>query len=194
MRPKLKITSSTYSREDLLDHIDDAHFQKNWKVKRRYQVILFALSGKYTTDEIAELVGCSRASVTNWVKRWREGGPFALGSNRYKPTRAPALTEEMVVDLVEHLTAGLISGGKGHESIQVWLKERYDLDLAITAVDYWYSKIWDRFCKGELQDCDASPKNPLEVDLGNRQRLEDREKKRTERDRRRRQLGLVACA
>jgi len=76
---------------------------------RRFQVILHAQSGKYTSDEIAELVGCSRASVTNWVRRWREDGPFALAHNNYKPTRQPALSDKMVVDLMEHMAFGLVA-------------------------------------------------------------------------------------
>jgi transposase len=193
MRPKLKITSRSLTREDILDFIDDAHFQKNWVAKRRYQVILYAFSGKYTTDEIAELVGCSRASVTNWVRRWREGGPIALEKNRYKPTRTPALTDEMKVDLLEHLTFSLINGGKGHEATQVWLKERYDLDLAITAVDYWYDKLVRNVLeKGELKLPKHPPKNPHEVDLDQRRWKEERDKRREERRNRVPAIQVVA--
>jgi transposase len=181
MRPKLKITSSTYTREDILEWIDEAHLQKNRTAKRRLQVILHAFSGMYTTDEIAEVVGCSRASVTNWVRRWRAGGFFALAKNHYKPTRIPALTDEMIVDLIEHRAFGLISGGKGNEATQVWLKERYDVDLSITAVDYWSDRIIHSvFEKGEYEIPKHPPENPHEVDLNQRRRKEEREKRKEE--------------
>lgn len=185
MRPKLKITSSYYTRDDILDFIDEFHFKKNWAAKRRFQVILYAFSGKYTTDEIAELVGCSRASVTNWIRRWREGGYWALAKNHYKPTRSPALTEAMQNDLLEHLAFSLIKGGKGRESTQVWLKERYDLDLAITAVEYWHDKLVHGVLdKGVYEMPKHPPKNPHVVDLNRRRRDEERAKKREERARR----------
>jgi hypothetical protein len=185
MRPKLKITSSTYTREDILERIDEAHFEQNWTVKRRFQVIFYAFSGKYTTDEIAELVGCSRASVTNWVRRWRVGGFFALEKNHYKPTRIPALTDEMIVDLLEHTAFSLISGGKGNEATQVWLKERYDVDLSITTVDYWVDRIIHSvFETHEFENPKHPPENPHKVDLDHRRREEEREKKREEKRKR----------
>jgi transposase len=178
MRPKLKITSSTHSREDILDFIDDAHLNRNWTAKRRYQVILHAFSGLYATDEIADLVGCSRASVTNWVRRWREGGAYALEANHYKPTRTPALTEEMIIDLVEHLTFGLITGGKRNEATQVWLKERHDVDLSITAVDYWIDRLWNKVCTTGFELPKHPPENPHKVRLNDRRQKAEREKRR----------------
>lgn len=166
MRPKLKIPTEAYSRECILDCIDDAHFEKNWKVKRRYQVILHAMSGRYTTDEIAKLVGCSRASVTNWVRRWRLDGPHAIEQDRYELKRLPALPDEVMTDLFEHLAYGLIYGPNKCEAIQVWLKERHDLDLSLTVVDHWYHVILDKLVyKRVWKKPKHPPADPYELDV-----------------------------
>lgn len=165
MRPKLKITSSAYTREDILELIEEAHLHKRWRQKQRFEAILYAFSGKFTTDEVAELVGCSRASVTNWVRRWREGGPIALARNSYKPTRQPALTEEMSKDLFHHIIAGIICQQRGAELMKVWLKRRYGLDISLTAADYWRDRVWAKFEQGEYEMPEELPDDLLDIDL-----------------------------
>jgi transposase len=180
MRSRLKITSTIYSREDILDMIDDANHLKDKKASRRLQVILHAFSGKYTTHEIAKLVGCSATSVTNWVERWREGGPLELVQNNYKRSRKPALTPEIVEDLLAHMAHSLVCGD---ENIQVWLKERHGLDLSMSAVKYWYNRIVDRVLyKKELKLPKEPPENPYEVDMDKRRQMAERAKKKAERE------------
>ncbi|VGO16875.1 hypothetical protein PDESU_05467 [Pontiella desulfatans] len=180
MRPRLKITSTIYSREDILDMIDDANHLKDKKARRRLQVILYAFSGKYSTHEISKLVGCSASSVTNWVRQWNEGGPLELVQNNYKRDRKPALTPEVVEDLLGHLSFGLVNGS---ENIQVWLRERHGLDLSMSAVRYWYDKLIDSvFNKKEFELPEDPPENPYEVDMDKRRAEAERVKQRAERE------------
>jgi len=125
------------------------------------------MTGDYTTDEIAEEVGCSRASVTNWVRQWRKGSYFELAREHYKPTRTPALTDEMRVDLVWHLSYSLISGDKRNflRAVQEWLKQRYSVKLSLTAVKYWLDRLADMFCRREIVIPNHAPPNPLKIDL-----------------------------
>jgi transposase len=181
MRSRLTITSTTYSREDILDMIDDANHQQDRAASRRLQVILHTFSGKYTTDEVAELVGCSSSSVTNWVRQWREGGHLELIQNRYKRTRKPALSREIIEDLLAHLTFGLVNG---NENIRIWLKERHDLDLSMSAVKYWLDKIIDSVLnKKELKLPKDPPENPYRVDMDERREKAEQAKRRAEQRR-----------
>jgi transposase len=181
MRSRLKVTSTIYSREDILDMIDDANHLKDKKASRRLQAVLHAFSGRYSTHEIAKLVDCSASSVTNWVRQWNEGGPLELVQNNYKRSRKPALTPEIVEDLLAHLVHGLVAGEK---NMQVWLKERHGLDLSMSAVKYWYNRIIDSLCnKKELEWPKEPPENPHEVDLDKRREKADRAKLRAERER-----------
>lgn len=164
MRPKLKLQSMSYTREDILDRVEEAHLEGNGNARRRLQVVLHAFSGRLTTDEIAELVGCSRASVTSWVKRWREGGFYSLLKNNYKPTRSPSLNDEMVDDLIHHLSFGLIHGDGGR-GIQKWLKDRYNVELTLTGVDYWFYRIQDMAGKPGFDFHKNPPENPYLVDV-----------------------------
>ncbi len=79
MRPKLKITGSGTLREvrDAFDSESDV------KRKRKIHVIRQAFSGVYTTEEIADIVGCSKASETNWVLEYRQGGLGGLLQTNY---------------------------------------------------------------------------------------------------------------
>ena len=69
MRPKLKITGPGTHEQ-----VRDA-FRKESDPKRRrkLQAIRLGFMGEHTTEEIAEIVGCAKSSVTAWVKAYREG-------------------------------------------------------------------------------------------------------------------------
>ena len=69
MRPKLKITGPGTHEQ-----VRDA-FRKEFDPKRRrkLQAIRLGFMGEHTTEEIAEIVGCAKSSVTAWVKAYRKG-------------------------------------------------------------------------------------------------------------------------
>ena len=83
MRPKLKITGPGTHEQ-----VRDA-FRKESDPKRRrkLQAIRLGFMGEHTTEEIAEIVGCAKSSVTAWVKAYREGDIEGLLTTHHKPGR-----------------------------------------------------------------------------------------------------------
>ena len=83
MRLKLKITGPGTHEQ-----VRDA-FRKESDPKRRrkLQAIRLGFMGEHTTEEIAEIVGCAKSSVTAWVKAYREGDIEGLLTTHHKPGR-----------------------------------------------------------------------------------------------------------
>jgi len=132
MKPKLKVIADP---KDIVELISEV---KNLQIKRRLRVILRACTGEYTSDEIAELEGCSRASVTNWVRTYRKAKVFGLVS-KYKGTREPALNPAVSADLIHHLQFGCIPGGI--DGIRSWLRKTYKIDVSVSGMKYWYQRL-----------------------------------------------------
>ena len=87
MRPKLKITSPG-THEEVRKVFD---LEIDVKRRRKLHVVKLAFLGEYTTEEIAEIVGCSKPSVTNWVRKYRQGGVEGLLKTSYQSGRKPSL-------------------------------------------------------------------------------------------------------
>ncbi len=74
--------------------------------------------------------------------------------------------------------------------MQVWLKERYDLDLPMSAVKYWYDRVIDSvFDKKEFELPKDPPENPHAVDMDKRREKAERAARRADRER----LGELAA-
>lgn len=126
--------------------------------KKKFTAIYLAMSGRFTTDEIAEKVGCSRASVTNWVRLYREGGVLKLFRTNYKPTRQPALSKEVLDNLIHHMCFSLVPNRI--VSMQRWLYIHYRIEMTRPATRYWWNKILRMVDRGY-----TFPKNPPKVIL-----------------------------
>lgn len=153
MRPKLKI-----KRCEAPGVVMELMQKTTGKQKKKFTAIYLAMSGRFTTDEIADKVGCSRASVTNWVRVYREGGVLELFRTNYKPTREPALSKEVLDNLIHHMSFSIVPNRIGH--MQRWLYIHYGIEITRPAVRYWWNKIWEMVNRGY-----KFPKNPPEVIL-----------------------------
>ena len=95
MRPKLKITGpGTY--QEVRDAFDS---ESDVKRKRKIHAIRLAFSGEYTTEEISQIIGCGKASVTNWVREYRKGGLDEVLQTHHRSGRKPSLNEEVCAQL-----------------------------------------------------------------------------------------------
>ena len=134
MRPKLKITGPGTHEQ-----VRDA-FRKESDPKRRrkLQAIRLGFMGVHTTEEIAEIVGCAKSSVTAWVKAYREGDIEGLLTTHHKPGREPSLNEIMVAELLQGLEDGR---WKRIKEIRKWLSDENKVDLSYRGVHYWLEKL-----------------------------------------------------
>ena len=127
MRPKLKITGPGTHEQ-----VRDA-FRKESDPKRRrkLQAIRLGFMGEHTTEEIAEIVGCAKSSVTAWVKAYREGDIEGLLTTHHKPGREPSLNEIMVAELLQGLEDGR---WKRIKEIRKWLSDEHKVVLSYRAM------------------------------------------------------------
>jgi len=77
---------------------------KNWREARRFRAWILKQKG-WKQCKIAEALGVSRAAVSQWMKRAREGGVEALRS-RKRGGQTPKISEEELQQLPQYLEAG----------------------------------------------------------------------------------------
>lgn len=134
MRPKLKITGPGTHQQ-----VRDAFKKENDpKRSRKLQAIRMGFMGEYTTEQIARIVGCSKSSVTLWVKAYREGGIESLFTTHHKPGRQPSLNEKAVTELLQGLKDGR---WKRIKEIRKWLADEHHVGLSYRGVHYWLEKL-----------------------------------------------------
>jgi transposase len=134
MRPKLKLTGpGTHQevREAFRGELDP-------KRRRKLQAIRLGFTGEHTSEEIAEIVGCSKGSVTNWVRAYRTGDIAGLLKTNHKPGRRPSLDKKAVAELLEGLEVGR---WKRIKEIRKWLLDEHQIGLSYRGVHYWLQKL-----------------------------------------------------
>ena len=134
MRPKLKITSPG-THEEVRKVFD---LETDVKRRRKLHVVKLAFLGEYTTEEIAEIVGCSKPSVTNWVRKYRQGGVEGLLKTSYQSGRKPSLGESVCAELIEGLKEGR---WKRVKEIRKWLEDEHQTTLSNGGMHYWLRKV-----------------------------------------------------
>jgi transposase len=134
MRPKLKITGP-----GTLAEVRKA-FDRETDVKRkaRLHVVRLGFVGEYSSGEIAAVVGCSKGSVTNWVRAYRLGGLEQLLKTNYRSGRAPSLDEAACAELLEGLRLGR---WKRMKEIRKWLLDAHQVRLSNGGMQYWLGKL-----------------------------------------------------
>ncbi len=134
MRPKLKITGPGTHQQ-----VRDAFMKEtNPKRRRKLQTIRLGFMGEHTSEQIAQIVGCSKGSVTNWVRAYRDGGLAGLLETKYKQGRQPALGDAVVAELLEGLEQGR---WKRIKEIRKWLADEHRIGLSYRGVHYWLEKL-----------------------------------------------------
>ncbi len=87
------------SEEDYNKLVENHQKSENYRVRNRAHAILLSFQ-KYPIDEIAEICGIHRNTVSRWIERWNEFGLQGL-SDVEKDGRPPILTLEEQARAVE---------------------------------------------------------------------------------------------
>lgn len=104
--------------------------------RERLLAIRLGQQGRYTLQEIAEIVGRGRATVARWVQAYRAGGIPGLLRREYSGRRG-----RVSESLLEELRKGLRQGHwKSAAEIHRWL-EKQGTSLTPSGVYYWLRKI-----------------------------------------------------
>jgi len=134
MRPKLKITGP-----GTFEEVKEAFLRESdVKRRRKLQTIRLGFSGEHSTEEIAQIAGCSKSSVTKWVRAYREGGMDGLLQTNYGIGRPASLNEAICSELLEGLRSGR---WKRTKEIRKWLQQKHGVELSYGGMQYWLGKL-----------------------------------------------------
>lgn len=104
--------------------------------RERLLAIRLGQEGKYTLQQIGDMLGRGRATIARWVQAYRAGGIEGLLERRPQGSAA-GVSEELQQQLVSGLREGR---WKGALKIRAWLQAQ-GVTLTRSGVYYWLRKL-----------------------------------------------------
>ncbi len=114
--------------------------EKDARSKTRLLCVKLAAEGGQSAEEIAQICGCSRASVFEWIRQFRQGGfESLLARERPGPERGEMRGLPAAVRVA--LARGLQSGRwTTAEAARQWLQREHGLEKPYVTVWQWLKK------------------------------------------------------
>jgi transposase len=120
---------------ELVQHLPVNEVEKRFRackdanVKSWWQAIWLRMKGK-TTTEVSQIVSCKPDWVRRLVRRWNALGADGVEDGRKQNGRAPLLSREQQIELMEALTQPAPDGGlwNGHKVAQ-WISKKIGHDV-----------------------------------------------------------------
>lgn len=111
---------------------------KDVRERERLEVLRLACGGQHTLEEMALEVGRSRASVFNWLKKFKKEGLDAL-LVRGKPgaSASPLHDPQVMTALLIHLAEGDF---RTANQVVRWLQEKHGVEMTVGGAYYWLKK------------------------------------------------------
>ena len=134
-------------RPDLSAQIEQKYRrEKDARSKVRLLCVKLAASGEHSAGEIAQICGCSRASVFEWIKAFREGG-FESLLRREKPGPRAGELRGLAEKVGRQLREGVQSGRwASAQAARQWLAREHGIERPYVTVWQWIKK-----CGGVLR-------------------------------------------
>lgn len=111
--------------------------RRDW-ARQRLRVIRLVARHEHSAQEIADLVGVSRATVFNYLRAFEEKGVEGLLQRDYGIGRPGLIGGRLQRELVEKLRCGAFVRAK---DAQRWLRERTGRTLSLSALYYHLGKV-----------------------------------------------------
>lgn len=129
-------------RADIAGKIEKKYREeKDPKKRMRLLSVKLAAQGKYSAQEIAEICGCSRARVFDWLRAMREGGFEAL-LKREKPGPIEGKRRSLPMEVEKELEEGLTKGRwASAQQIRHWLREEHEIERPYKTIWNWLKKL-----------------------------------------------------
>ncbi|WP_448273650.1 helix-turn-helix domain-containing protein [Nostoc sp. DSM 114160] len=127
MRLLIEIKESQEELEKALKYVTQA------SSKERLQMLYWLKSGQVTSRQaIAERLGRDQATITRWIRKYKDGGRQGLLSMKYAPGKEPIVQGENLERLKQRLSQP--QGFHSYSQIQQWLNTELGLNIAYKTV------------------------------------------------------------
>ena len=101
--------------------------------KERLQMLYWLKSGQVTSRRsLAERLGRDQATITRWLRKYKDGGRSSLLEVKHAPGSVPIVRGEALEQLKQRLEAP--QGFHSYGQIQQWLLTELGLDIAYKTV------------------------------------------------------------
>jgi len=101
--------------------------------KERLQMLYLLKSGQVTSRQgLAELIGRDQATITRWVRKYKDGGRSGLLEVKHAPGKASIVSGEALSQLKQRLESP--QGFQSYGQIQQWLVTELGLKIAYKTV------------------------------------------------------------
>lgn len=129
-------------RPDLSPEIEKKYRQeKDARSKTKLLCVKLAAEGEHSAEKIADICGCSRASVFEWVRQFRQGG-FENLLHREKPGPQRGEMRGLPEAVQEQIKEGVQSGRwTTAEATRQWLEREHGIKKLYVTVWQWLKKV-----------------------------------------------------
>lgn len=129
-------------RPDLSAQLKERYRQeKDPRIKVRLLCVKLAASGEHSAGEIAEISGCSRAIVFEWIRVYREEGFEGL-LQPIKPGPPAGEMKGVPAEVVRKIQEGVeIGRWSSAEAVRGWLKREHGIHRPYITVWRWLKKL-----------------------------------------------------
>ena len=101
--------------------------------KERLQMLYWLKSGQLTTRQaIAQRLGRDEATITRWLRKYKDGGRRGLLEVKHAPGKEPSVSGENLERLKQRLQEP--QGFHSYNQIQKWLSSELGLNIAYKTV------------------------------------------------------------
>lgn len=120
---QIEIHESQQELEKALKHATTA------SSKERLQMLYWLQSGQVSSRQaLAELLGRDKATITRWLKKYKDGGRSGLLSVKHAPGQPAIVSGEALERLKQRLQDP--QGFQSYGQIQKWLGSEFGLNIA----------------------------------------------------------------
>lgn len=134
-RKKTKLILNARQLDGLRRQIPAA---KDEREKERLRVVLRAASGQHTLEDLARTAGRARATIQNWLLKYRASGISGLLERNTPPGAVSPITSP---EVQAAMRAGIKSERwQSASEVAAWLKAEHGITRATKSIYYWLPK------------------------------------------------------
>ena len=127
LRLQVEIKESPEELEKAVKHANDGNSNE------RLQMLYWLKTGQVTTRRaICERLGRDEATITRWLRKYKDGGRSSLLEVKHAPGKEPIVRGKNLERLKQRLSEPV--GFHSYQEIQQWLKNSLGLNIAYKTV------------------------------------------------------------